>query len=404
MAEVKLLVLSDLHAADDRFELSVSRRAPRSRSRSPETRASWLNYADRFEDARDPIRSLIRLIEAEEIRADHLVVPGDICDKANGAALKLAWQELESVRSELGASTTIATAGNHDLDSRYRANTYDPRAELLQLAPEFPVTNVLARANFWAYGVAALVLGHIRFVVLNSCTAHGGQQSEIDHGRLSQVALDQLRMILSQPTAASLHVLVCHHHPHPLPLGNVGQDDRMVDGEVLLEVLDDSDLDWLIVHGHRHMARLTYAGGSAASPAVLAAGSAAVALDPPLSTRTRNQVHLVTLHSSSGAPMRGTVDSWSYSPACGWEQASDDGGLPRRCGFGVRGNLHGLAGQLQQAISAAAGPLPWSEVLQVCPEIQFITPRDFQRLLRHAQALGVQLVQTAPSVYEASPL
>lgn len=400
MPEVSLFVLSDLHATDARFGRTLRRSAPRSTAGKP----SWLDYSDRLDDQRDPLRSLLTLIRTHGIHADYLVLPGDICDKANGAALVHAWRELELVRAELGASLTIATAGNHDLDSRYRANPYDPREALLQLLPDFPLTDSNARAEFWAYGVTELTLSSTRFVVVNSCAQHGGAAQEIDHGRFAPVALARLRTILERPSAAEFHVLLCHHHPHPLPLGNAGQDDRMIDGEVLLDALDETGVDWLLIHGHRHMARLLYAGGSAGSPAVLAAGSASVRLDPALAAVTRNQAHLLRLTTTTGSCLRGTVDTWNYNPSVGWEGAGDDGGLPRRCGFGYRGSLPDLAERVESAVRANGGPLPWEQVITTCPDVEYLTPRDFARMRQFAERVGIQLVPTAPSTYEATPL
>jgi hypothetical protein len=178
----------------------------------------------------------------------------------------------------------------------------------------------------------------------------------------------------------------------------------MLGGERLLDALDCSANQWLVIHGHRHSAQLLYAGGSSNSPAVLAAGSVAVRLDPPLATTTRNQAHLVTIRPAiSETELYGIVNSWNYSPFLGWQIASDDGGLPRQCGFGFRGSLNELAEAIADAIRTHGGPMSWSELILACPMVQYLTPRDFDRLRSQISRKGVQLVATDDH-YEAASL
>lgn len=400
MGDVRMLVLSDLHAYDARFLVAESLSAPMTSLGKP----SWLDYSDRQGIDTDPILSLLQLIVDKAIQADFLVVPGDICDKANGDALRQAWSELERVRTAVGATATIATAGNHDLDSRYRANAYDPKEALLALAPEFPVLEPVARAEFWGYAVSQVMIGDTRFVIVNSCAHHGGATNEIYHGRISLIALKRVKEILAAPSSARVHVLVCHHHPYPFPgeLGSV--DDRMYDGETLLDALDQSEYDWLVIHGHRHMARLLYSGGSTNSPVVLAAGSMSVRLSPHLTTQTRNQAHLVTIRESSSGELRGHVESWNYTPYVGWATATDDAGLPHQCGFGYRGSVRELASNALTYVQAHGGPMQWKDLVARCPDLAYLTPRDLARFKKAALALGLAFVASTDGSLEAAEI
>lgn len=398
MADVRMLVLSDLHAYDERFLVAAGASAPMSSPGKP----SWLDYSDRQGIDTDPILSLLQLISNKHIRAEFLVVPGDICDKANGDALRQAWSELERIRTTIGARATIATAGNHDLDSRYRANAYDAKEALLTLAPNFPVVEPIARAEFWGYAVSQTTLGDTRFVVVNSCAHHGGATNEIYHGRISPIALNKVKEILAAPTSATIHVLVCHHHPYPFPGDMGGPDDRMYDGETLLDALDQSEYDWLVIHGHRHMARLLYSGGSTNSPVVLAAGSMSVRLSPHLTTRTRNQAHLVTIRGSTSGELRGNVESWNYTPYVGWATATDDAGLPHQCGFGYRGSVRELASKALIHVREHGGPMTWRDLMVRCPDLAYLTPRDFDRFKKSALRVGLAFVPSADGSIEAA--
>jgi hypothetical protein len=391
MAEARLFVLSDLHAHDERFATPLGHAAPETSPGKP----SWLEYSGRAPSERDPILSLLKLIQDANISAQFLLIPGDICHKANGDALRSAWDDIDRIRDALGADATIATAGNHDLDSRYRAHPYDPRNALQNLSPTFPLTNDDANAAYWGFGISQIAYGETRFVIVNSCAFHGGAPAELEHGRISPIALERLSAMLAAGPDMPLNVLLCHHHPYPIAGIGYGRDDRMMDGETLLDILDSSEFSWLVIHGHRHAARILYAGGSAYSPVVLAAGSASIRLSPPLSVMTRNQAHLLTVVATPGSiDINGVVDTWNYNPLLGWEPASRDGGLPQRCGFGHRGSLSALADQIGNTVRSNGGPMLWERLITLHPEAQYLTPRDFDRLKACLVSAGVSLVES----------
>jgi 3',5'-cyclic AMP phosphodiesterase CpdA len=398
MPTTRLLVLSDIHAEDSRFLVPIGANPP---ATSP-GQASWLNYGNRLTPSQDPILSLQDLISATNLRADFLVVPGDLCDKANGAALRLIWTDLERIRVAIGATATIATAGNHDLDSRFRANAYDPTAGLLGLSPPFPVTEP-ARARFWAYGISEVISGDVRFVIHNSCAYHGGASGEIDHGRISPYTLGLLKAMVSEPSSSVINVFLTHHHVFPFPRAEPDKDDRTIDGESIIEMLDASGNNWLLIHGHLHAARLLYAAGSASSPVILAAGSTSVRLAPPLATSTTNQLHLLTVSADGFGDLHGVVDSWTYRPYIGWEVSATGAGLPHRCGFGYRGSLDALVNPIASSVTSNNGPVSWVELVKDVPQIEYLTPRDFELLQLKATQKGFALVP-ASTMYEAAAL
>lgn len=207
MNDTVLLVLSDLHATDQTFLPVVATSAPKQDS---EGAPSWLDFSDRQGPEQDPIQSLATFMRENTIVADYLVLPGDICDRANGKALTKAWGELESLRIQLGARRTIAASGNHDVDSRYRGNTYDTKAALQGLSPDFPIVEANARAEYWAYHVTEHIDQSVRFIVVDSCAYHGGADDELDHGRISPQALARVKKLVAAPATFGLNVLLCH--------------------------------------------------------------------------------------------------------------------------------------------------------------------------------------------------
>ena len=90
----------------------------------------------------------------------------------------------------------------------------------------------------------------------------------------------------------------------------------MVNGSLLLSLLERFGFQ-LVVHGHKHHPKLSYAAGGGASPAVLASGSLAAIATPILATNARNLFHLVA------ARFRCTA----FLP---WARRNSDMGVQRR--------------------------------------------------------------------------
>ena len=181
----RLVILSDLHADDSTFSTPISPDAP---GPNAPGRRSWIDFGERARTSVDPLHTFKATVRNEKLQAEFLVVPGDICDRANGKALESAWKVIHELAHMLGDAEVIATAGNHDLDSRYRVQPYDPRATLRGLKPSFPTKGKSDCQAFWADSWAVLERGPCRFLVVNSCAYHGGKDKEIYHGRIAQPA------------------------------------------------------------------------------------------------------------------------------------------------------------------------------------------------------------------------
>jgi metallophosphoesterase superfamily enzyme len=107
--DLKIAVVSDLHTHDGS---SAELGAP-----------SMLGTSDpEDQPKRHPISGLKKLISDNKLRADILLCSGDLANKATPSGLNYAWRQLEILKNALGARKLIATAGNHDMDSRYQDN------------------------------------------------------------------------------------------------------------------------------------------------------------------------------------------------------------------------------------------------------------------------------------------
>lgn len=396
MNELKIAVISDIHASDQDGE---------------EARTHVRTSPPSGQPLRDPLRSLDHLLDDpldldEPIRADVLLCAGDMTNQARPAALEHAWNALVRFREKLGASALVATAGNHDLDSRFSYTDHDTRGVMLELEPSFPaytgarIVDFNTSNHYWARDYAVVKIGACRIVTINSAAFHGvGDQTHMEwkHGRVTSRTVARLRRTLAAEPAPALNVLLCHHHP--FRIGDVDLDDysEMRGGEELIELLRSGNFGrWLVIHGHKHYARMTYGPGGSNAPLVLSAGSLGADLYGELSGRTSNQFYLVRCRLDAaeelGMSLAGTVDAWDWAPNIGWRPATSGLGLPNRSGFGHIPDIPGTVQQIAHISEAAPAYLSWNEVCQTYPKLAYLIPEDEAALAEALRRSGVEVL------------
>ena len=386
-----LAVMSDLHA----FE--TANLSEEERSNCP----SFLNVsAPEDQPSKHPIAGLKKLINQEGLQADSVFCGGDLGEKAHPTHLKYAWEKLHDVTSCLNASRVFVTSGNHDVDSRYEHNDYDAKGYLQSLNPPYPFPSNNLNDRYWSRHFVILTNSVCRIVLVNSAAYHGNKPSEYEYGRLASRSLDKLKEALSPSPAPPINILLCHHHPEQQAdesVHDAGDYQVMKGGPSLVQALGSGDFgSWLLIHGHWHRPRLYYASGSSSSPVVFSAGSLCARLYGSLQTTVRNQFYLVRMPIEEcrkhGA--RGTFRSWDWADGAGWLPAGSRSGLPAEGGFGCRSPVRGLAEKLRLAFAKETRPFfaDWSNVVGVCPEVQFLLPenlRDLARILEQDHGFSV---------------
>src|ERR1035438_7831444 len=97
---------------------------------------------------RHPVQALLDLIDSEGIRADALLVPGDLTNKARVEGLQQGWEFALEIGRKLGTTVVVPVIGNHDVDS-HRATPSLPVFHAVQnLRPGFPFADQeLGRAS-----------------------------------------------------------------------------------------------------------------------------------------------------------------------------------------------------------------------------------------------------------------
>ncbi len=365
---VRMAVLSDPHAS--------SRGAER----------SWVSEAESSATA-NPLAGVVELIEdTPELEADVLLCPGDLCDQADWTSLPYAWRELESIAAALGAGSVIATAGNHDIDSRNMHNPAAVEHGLRALAPEFPTGDPGQATHYWAERVTLVRGPDWQVVSLNSSLMRHLLADEEDHGHVDDATLELIRQAV-RGASFPVNALLCHHHPQPFTRLDPTDRSHMAGGDRLVMLLNDLPDNWMIVHGHKHEPHLDYLEGTGASPTRLASASVGANLWPTLAAHVRNQLHLIEFPLADcqrlNLTLGGRVRSWTWQPVTGWRRSLPQGdGLPASAGFGYRRDGTAIANELIQRAQANGLALIERPTLLAWDEsIEFLLPAD-QRSLR----------------------
>ncbi len=385
---LRIAVVSDLHVFNGSSE----------DIKSPST----IGTAD-TQDApeRHPLRGLAYIIERDKLSADLLICPGDLSDKADPAAQIFAWKKLSELKDQLGAKHLLATAGNHDLDSRKQHDDHDPKGNLQSLTPMFPGVDEALCDRFWSRNFVVVELEDARIVLLNSSAFHGygsDIKPEFYHGRISSKTISALRLALAGGEKR-INILVCHHHP--IPHNPVNEEDysEMVGGDRLIDLLDCAEYgSWLLIHGHKHYPRLTYASGGSSSPIIFSAGSLSAFLYQRIASRARNQFYIIEIPvddlDSLELDLAGTLTAWDWINMSGWQPAGAGSGLPHQVGFGWRESARPIAAMIAKKLEGKSTVVTGEELLAAFPRLRFLRPEDLEAVvwrLRSSHGIVAQL-------------
>ncbi len=333
---------------------------------------------------------LFRHLADQKIEADVVACCGDIVDRTDTGALDGAWAFARKVQDAVKAKHLLICTGNHDVDSRGTTGAYSPFETLKLLSPTYPSAAGDDANVYWSNNYFIREDSDARFLVLNTCSAHGYKKSE-EFGIFERHTAKVLDVLQKRPRLP-INVCVCHHHPHRHGEHDLGDHDDMRNGQTLLDGLSKAEAgQWLIIHGHKHHAKLSYAQGNSFSPVVFSSGSLSARLYEKLQDHARNQYHLITIDTALVKKYRrlvGRYQSWSWFPLIGWRDAGDSEGLPARGGFGFRDVL-----TLWQDVRLALQPgrNRWADIVDQFEPVAFLIPADLAYFISLLEADGVKI-------------
>lgn len=371
----------------------------------------------------NPWAGLNELVASQGLKADAVLCPGDIASQSNAITLSAGWKHLVDLGHRMDCEHVICATGNHDVTSRSQAEAlkkavirnlkagYGPFEQLKCLHPPYPsVTRGDAdythgreqRVRYFGAGLLLVTAARYQMLIVNSCSEHGHDEFEHERGSFPPSAVDELKTVLKLCDPKKIRVAIMHHPPESHTQQGAGAHDFVDNGQALLKLLAEQG-DWLVVHGHKHEARLGQASGSGLQPFVFGAASLAIHIEAVEGTM-RNQFYLLTVRLDAHR-LTGRFRTWDWYTGRGWEPARPDGdGIYDGAAFGARDPVRVITD------IAALTPLPmdWSEVIHRVPDADLLPPearnqvrwrlREWHSLHIHADKDGqwIKLEKAAP--------
>lgn len=358
----------------------------------------------------DPMEKLKEYLRDNSIKEVDLVLcPGDITTKACIESFSSGWNNLKSLSTSLSAKHLIASTGNHEIISRspeinkVPGNVelhVDPQEHLLK-TPDYPTAFPESHQRWVYWGRGYEIVSGEDWVVLivNSCHYHTTQlANEFERGRVGEAALEELsEALLAHAKDKPFRMVLIHHPPNnheerDVELGR----EPMYNGIKLLNILEDTSLDWLVIHGHKHFQRLVRQSNSEFSPMIFGAGSFGASLKGATATKTKNQFYIIELDTAPDAlchdRLKGKFTSlyWNLSEWC--PAQSEIHGLPDNCGFDLsrKIDIPTIAKKIKDAIETPAPWRDWDELKSEIDELNYLTPNDINSLKKLLSTINIQ--------------
>ncbi|WP_413708572.1 metallophosphoesterase family protein [Rhizobium sp. Rhizsp82] len=383
----RFLLVSDLHATD---EDPSSSSAP-----------SYVSSYSASASARlDPISELEAVIRDEKLYPDYILCPGDITNRSNPRAFTYAWDRLNRLALSCGAKL-IATVGNHDLDSRYKENKFDPRGYVMSIKPQIPVIERERFLEFWAENFTVISEPDCNIVVVNTAAYHGGGKevaAEIEHGRISELTLLAIAEAIRAAPKADTNVLLCHHHPIKGDQGDVEFVGQTRGGEKLIELLEKARSSWILIHGHKHVPDIFYGHGGANAPIIVGCASFSAQVNADSQNKNPNQFHFLVTDPvgarAEGLTTAGSLLSWTWQPGVGWSKPYRGViGLPHFAGFGFRGSVRVLVDRVNDLLVANGTSYEtWPNAVAAIAGLERLIPTDFDAFEAELAESGLNIL------------
>lgn len=357
----------------------------------------------------NPWAGLNDLIATQTLKADAILCPGDIAFQSSATTLSAGWKHLVDLGARLSCEHIICATGNHDVTSRSTAEIlkkavirnlksgHGPFEQLKCLHPPYPlvtrddkdyIKGRDHRVRYFGAGLVLVTAPKYQVLIVNSCCEHGHDEHEYERGTFPSSAVEELKAALQQCDSKKISIAVMHHPPESHPQDGAGAHDFVDNGHEMLKLLADQG-DWLVVHGHKHEARLGHASGSTMYPIVFGAASLAIQIEEIEGT-FRNQFYLLTVRLEPGG-LKGRFKTWDWSTGRGWEPAKPDGdGIYDGAAFGAR-DAHKV---INEIAALTALPMNWGDVIHHVPDADLLPPEARNQVRQRLRILHGLHIQT----------
>lgn len=351
--------------------------------------------ATRIPPMNHPVQALLDLLAERHVRADALIIPGDMANKASREGLNQAWDFAIEVGGALGTKKTIPVLGNHDVDSRRSRPDQDAFYDVRNLRPGFPFRNEKSNSMYFGEGFCIQPIDDAAEVVaINTVVDHHDEKSA-ERGAFDDSRIHRLSKFLESAPPRPIRIGLMHHHPilHTGPF--TLDSDVLQNGDKLLKALRENGCR-LVVHGHKHLARLSMNDGVA----VFACGSFSANLGIHASSMA-NMFHFLEVEELGGH-VRGRIETWVFHYGTGWGRASSvHSGFPFSTGFGARVSVDAIASALVELADQGSGDhFSSGQVIAAAPDFVHLTPSELKELDKQLRARKLELIDGRDGVAE----
>lgn len=403
MTPITIAVLSDLHVGDARCKDLYPP------GYSPGKEVVDERYIDQFTD----------FVRQEGIRADYLIVPGDVSNGGRVEQVELADHSVISCADALlvNLGKVLFVPGNHDVEwAAFRDN--DPTGHYASMRyTALRDRNTVFKRSMDAAAGEFLDDPHFGIwdfddlfaVGYNSAWHDRPDGDDPNHGYISESQVQAIAAAIDDaaPGPDAVRLFLVHHHPiqHSDPTG-LRDFSQMQNANRLLAVLSERRFD-LIVHGHRHQPNLeaAYSRGGGDPLAILCSGSFSAKMFPTYGGQINNQFHLIEVseRSAETGRVRGEVRSWAFAHGTGWRPSAPHDGTRHIQPFGeyiLPEALEEIVKKCVMEMVEASGVARWTGIVGKYPDLKHV-PRDRQMLVlgRVGARLGFVVIEQESEVF-----
>jgi len=323
-----------------------------------------------------PVEDLLDLINKKGMTVDLVLSPGDITDHCDKQGLFSGWSYVTEIARALEAKRTIATIGNHDVDSRFTYSNYSFDV-IKKVKQGFPIDKKFI-GSFWDKGYTFIEDEDFQILVLNSTHyhTHATTDNKIESpalkGKVDSSQLEEIEQYLQiNNFPDKIKIFLCHHHPIQHSRHQLGEHDFIENGEQLLNILGQYKFD-IAIHGHKHDPLLRYENTNSGHQIPILSSGSFSATNQVLWCGIWNYFHVIEISKEDDFPATGKIETFTFKPKSGWKNDTEDGFLPFT-GFGFLGDLNSIQSKIQEKL-LNRGVVNWSEILEIAPEILNLTP------------------------------
>jgi UDP-2,3-diacylglucosamine pyrophosphatase LpxH len=379
---INIAVMSDLHIGI----------AARAKDLCPEPPTSSRRDLARYKSKTENNfrEKFVQFIERKSIRADYLVLPGDLTNKARPNEVQIASDFIKQAADALCVphDKIMFAPGNHDVDW----SVYDPNDDTgvrwgqryvpighndfhFRALVNFGEGDLFAPPHFtaWSFG-DLLAIGY------NSASQDTPTpETRVHHGLADPAHLDEISSFLDRlgPPDGRVRLFIVHHHliDFSSPIPSATDFSLMTNAENMLKLLHEHNFD-LVIHGHKHHPR--FETHTHPHLPIICSGSFSVEIDTQWAGTVDNQFHVVSIDGRAGTEklIKGKVTSWTNNHSRGWIPSEEStSGIHHIIPFGSYVMPNELDALLEPFIMewlTTHTHILWREVVDNFPELEHL--------------------------------